>query len=395
MDTKETEEEPKKTNWWLPVGIVVVLVALIGGLAWWQKEKTPKTDIKIGVIAPLTGTAALYGQGSVDMINMAVEEINKDGGINGRNLTVITEDGKCQADQAVTAAKKLVQTDGVKFVLGGHCSTETAAVAPVLNENKVFGLAGVSTAPGVLDKYPYVFRTSPSSSDQAKLIAQLAYTTYNLKTIATVTEQTAYAKGITDDFVKDFIALGGTVVDSEEYASGQADFRTELTKIKAKKPDALFISPQGQPTGIEIAKEIKSLGVTGTLLGNSVFVGKTVYTQSGGALPDGTFTVAPYADPANTGTASLISKYKAKYGKDIPYNNFFVGAAYDGVYMLKVALLKCGEDSSCVKDYFRSTINNYNGSVAIFSFKNNGDSDISNWAELKIVGGTEVYTKTQ
>ncbi|PIS07601.1 hypothetical protein COT78_02795 [Candidatus Berkelbacteria bacterium CG10_big_fil_rev_8_21_14_0_10_43_13] len=394
MDKKEEVEEQKKTNWWLPIGLVILLVVFIGGLSWWQQNKTPKTNIKIGVIAPLTGVAALYGQGSLDMINMAVEEINKAGGIDGRNLSVVAEDGKCQADQAVIAANKLIQTDKVKFILGGHCSSETAIIAPILDKNKVFGLAGVSTAPGILDKYSYVFRTSPSSSDQSAQIAQLAYNTYNLKTIATITEQTAYAKGITDDFIKDFVALGGTIIDSEEYASGQAGFQTELTKIKAAKPDALFVSPQGQPTAIEIAKEIKTLNITGTLLGNSVFVGKTVYAQSGNALPDGTFTVAPYANLTSKNTAALISKYNAKYGKDIPYNNFFVGAAYDGVYMLKNALVKCGEDSTCVKDYF-SSIKDYNGSVATFSFKSNGDADINNWYELKLVGGKEVYSKVQ
>jgi len=388
------ENEQKSTNWWLPILIIVILAGIIIGWSYYQKSKQPKEDIKVGVISPLTGTATLYGQGSLDMINMAVEEINNNGGIKGRKLVVLAEDGKCQSEPAVTAAKKLIETDGVKLILGGHCSSETVAIAPVLDQNQVFGLAGVSTSTGILDKYTYMFRTSPPNLEQAKLIASLAYNKYNIKNIAMLVEQTTFAKSIAGDFVTAFKELGGNIVDEEAYASDQKDFKTELTKIKAKSPDAIFVSPQGQPTGAEIVKEIKTMGINAKLTGNTVFVGKKIYTDSQGSLPNGTFTVAPYADPSNSKTAELIEKYKAKYGKDIPYNNFFVGAAYDGVYMLKDALLKCGVDATCVRDYFHA-IKNWSGSVATFSFKPNGDPEINNWSELRIEDGNEIFEKVQ
>ncbi len=347
-------------------------------------------SIKLGVVAPLSGGPSLWGQGSLNMIEMAANEINETGGINGKKIEVIAEDGKCQSEGAITAVNKLINLDGVKFVMGGHCSPETAAIAPVLNENKVFGLAGVSTATGILSDYEYVFRTSPPNLDQAGLIAKLAKDKYGYKNIATLTEQTAFAQSITNDFITSFTGSEGLIAIQEEFVSGQTDFKTELTKINSLNPDAIFISPQSPVAAVQIIKQINELGIETNMLGNTVLVSTKVYTDSDNLLPSNTFSVGPYVDKNISKTEDLISKYKTTYEEDVPYNLFFVGAAYDGVYMLKDALMECGEDTECVKDYF-ANIENWQGNVANYSFSNSGDSEIDNWRELRIVDGQEVF----
>jgi branched-chain amino acid transport system substrate-binding protein len=372
----------------VPLIVVIVILAIVIPLS--LKKPAEKEVIKIGVITPLTGGPSLWGQGSLDMINMAVEEINNQGGINGRKLVVIPEDGKCQPEPAVTAAKKLIDVDGVKFILGGHCSPETSAIAPIVEENKVFMLAGVSTATGILDKYSYAFRTSPPNWDQACLIGKVALKKYNLKRIAVLTASTAFTKSISNDFVNCFKQQGGEIVKVEEYPWPETtDFKTSLIKIKDTNPDAIFIATQGVE-GVQILKQINELRINSTLTGNTVFIHKKTYTESGGQLPPTAFTVAPYVDISNKKASELVAKYKAKYGKDVPYNLFFVGAAYDGVYMLKEALEKCGEDPTCVRDYFFK-IKNWEGATAVFSFNEKGDPVLSNWRELRIVDGEEVF----
>lgn len=346
--------------------------------------------IKIGFIGPLTGGPSLWGQSSLDMINIAAEEINRNGGINGKRVVIIPEDGKCNSQEAVTAAQKLIHVDGVKFILGGHCSPETAAIAPILEENKVFGLAGISTATGILDDYEFAFRTSPPNLEQARLIAKLSVEKYGIKNIATLTEQTVYAKSITDDFVSAFKELGGNILIEEEFQPNKVEFKTELLKINNKKPDAIFVSPQSPTAGIAIWEEINKLGIDLKLTGNSVFVSKKIKSETFGFLPESAFSVVTFVDPNLEKTKDLINKYRSTYGRDVPYNLFFVGAAYDGVYMLKEALEECGEDPACVKEHFPK-IKDWEGSVATFSFKENGDPAINNWRELRIVDGEEVF----
>ncbi len=371
------------------LGIGIVAVVLIATIAMFSVPKGEET-IKIGFMGPLSGGPSLWGQGSLNMINLAVDEINQQGGIDGKKLVIIPEDGKCQSEPAATSAQKLINVDGVKFILGGHCSPETAVIAPILEENNVFGLAGVSTATGILDDYDYMFRTSPSNMDQATLISKVALEKYNLDKIAVLTASTAFTKSIANDFITSFEDQGGEIITTEEYIwPDTSDFKTHLTKIKDLNPDAIFVSSQGTE-GVQIVKQMKELDIDAVLTGNTVFIHKKTYAKSDGALPETAFTVAPYVDPATEKASQLINKYKTRYGEEVPYNLFFVGAAYDGVYMLKDALINCGEDTKCVKDYF-SNIENWQGATATYSFDVNGDPILKNWRELRIVNGKEVF----
>jgi len=391
---KSNDSKGAASKWYLLIaGAVVVVAAVVIGVVLWTQAGSKK-DIKVGVIAPLTGTAALWGQGSLDMMQIAVDEINAAGGIDGANIVLVPEDGQCQSEPAVTAANKLISVDGVKFILGGHCSPETVGIAPILDANQVFGLAGVSTATGILDSTSYVFRTSPTNLVQARLIAKLAKEKYGIKTVSVITEQTAFAKSISTDFVTAFKEQGGQVLSEEAVQTDQGDFRTELLRIQSKNPDAIFVSPQSPGVGTELMKQIKELGITAKLTGNTVFLSIKVQADSGNLIPADAFTVAPFADPASPATAALIAKYKARFGKDVPYNTFFVGAAYDGVYMLKSALDSCGPEPTCVRDFFNG-ITNFQGAVAEYTFDDKGDPQIANWKEQRIQGSQAVFEAIQ
>ncbi|MDI6721211.1 MAG: ABC transporter substrate-binding protein, partial [Candidatus Aenigmarchaeota archaeon] len=149
--------------------IAVIIIIAFSVLFLWQNA-AKGGEIKIGFIGPLTGGSPVqWGQGSLNMIQMAADEINVQGGIKDKKIIIVPEDGKCQSNDAIAAARKLIDVDGVKFILGGHCSVETSAIAPILEENRIFGLAGVSTADGIVSKYSYAFRTSPPNEEQGRL----------------------------------------------------------------------------------------------------------------------------------------------------------------------------------------------------------------------------------
>jgi branched-chain amino acid transport system substrate-binding protein len=373
------------------IGIIIMFVIAIIGISVTHLFSLPEANtIKIGFVGPLSGNSSLWGQGSLDMINLAIDEINSNGGINGSKIELIIEDSKGSAESAVGAANKLIYSDNVRFVLGGIGSTDISATAPIFEANKVFGLGGVSSATGILDKTTYAFRTSPENKLQAELIANLAINKYNLKNIAILTEQSVYAKSISDDFRKQYLALGGKFLVDIEFNEDVENLRTELIKIKDSNAEAIFISTKSLPKSANIMRQIKELGISLKLIGGTIFVSKTVYTDSNGSLPNDAFTVGPFVDINAPKMSELNSKFKLRYGHDIPYNLFFVGAAYDGVYMLKEALLKCGENPECVRDYFNKI--NYKGITANFTFDAHGNPTISNWKELHIINGKEIFS---
>jgi branched-chain amino acid transport system substrate-binding protein len=340
--------------------------------------------IKIGVIAPLTGGPAVWGQGSVNMIKIASEEINSIGGINGKMIQLIIEDGKCDSQTAVAAAQKLIQVDGVKFILGGHCSPETVAIVPIIDKAKVFLLAGVTSSDNAVSGSKFAFRTSPATLEQAKITAEIAFNKYNYKKIALVTEEAAFAKSFSEDLKKSF---AGTIVDELNYAPGTTEFKSGLLKIKQAKPDAIMVSPQDPSKAMLLLKQMNELDMLDIpLFGNTVFVSTVVFDGSEKLLPANAFTVMLFADPNSAKSLALQKKYKEEFSKDIPYNLYYISAVFDGAKMLFEAIKKCNKNTECVANYF-ANIKGFDGAAGKFSFLPNGDPVFDSWKEMRIQNG--------
>lgn len=232
-----------KTVLWL-----VVLVLLVGGFILYGSKKdggeeaAPKEPIKIGVMGPFTGDAAIYGEPLRNVYFLAAEEINAGGGINGSNIEFIVEDSKCNGKDATNAVQKLINVDKVQVILGGFCSSESIAAVPVAEAAKVALFSPGSSSPDLTGISPYFFRNYPSDASQGKILAEVAYSK-GWRTVAMLQEQTDYALGVYKTFSATFEGLGGKLV-KEETPSSNIDFRSQLTKLKAANPDALFIDTQ-------------------------------------------------------------------------------------------------------------------------------------------------------
>ena len=365
------------------IAVAVVVTALMAGQK--SADAVPKETIKVGFIGPLTGGPSLWGIGAKNMVELAAEEINANGGIGGRELQVIYEDGKCSSKGAIEAANKLINVDGVKFILGGHCSPETAAIVPVIDKSKVFLLAGITSADNAVDGSEYAFRTSPTTIEMAEKISEIAIKKY--KKLSILTEQSEFAKSVSLDIRKSFEAVRGVILSEEMYDSTETDFRTHILKMTEKNPDAIFISPQNPNAAVIILKQMKEEGVKMPIFGNPILVTTSVYEKSGGGLDENTFSVIPFTDKNSKEASELIEKYKSRYQSGVPYNLFYVSASYDATYMLKGAIEKCGDNTDCVRDYFNGL--EYSGVSAKYRFKENGDPYFDSWAGIRIVNGTE------
>ena len=220
----------------------------------------PETAFVIGVMESITGPGETYGNVAVQAKQMAVDEINAAGGINGRELKLIVEDSKCAAQDAITAYNKLTDVDGVKIILGTSCSGAMLGAAPLAEADGVVLFSGLATNPDIANAGDYIFRTA--MSDQ-----QLGIDTGNVmwadgvRTVATITEATDYAEGVRRTSVEQFQKLGGSVVGEERYASDITDFRTQLTKLLGANPGAIHIASQSEFTGGTISQAARRTGL--------------------------------------------------------------------------------------------------------------------------------------
>ena len=234
----------------------------------------------IGVMESITGPGETYGNVAVQAKEMAVDEINAAGGINGRELKLVVEDSKCAAQDAITAYNKLTDVDGVKIILGTSCSGAMLGAAPLAEADGVVLFSGLATNPDIANEGDYIFRTA--MSDQ-----QVGIDTGNVmwadgaRTVSTITEATDYAEGVRRTSVAQFEKLGGTVAAEERYASDITDFRTQLTKLINANPDALHIAAQSEFTGGTIIKQLRELGYDGPIYSEIVPVGATALEIAG------------------------------------------------------------------------------------------------------------------
>lgn len=377
-----------KTVLWL-----VVLVLVVGGFILYGSRKdggeeaSPKEPIKIGVMVPLTGDAAVYGEPGRNIYFLAAEEINASGGINGSNIEFVVEDSKCNGKDATSVAQKLVNIDKVQVILGGFCSGESIAATPIAEAAKVALFSPGSSSPDLTGISPYFFRNYPSDASQGKILAEVAYGK-GWRTVAILQEQTDYALGVYNTFSATFEALGGKLV-KEETPSSNIDFRSQLTKLKAANPDALFIDTQTPAVSERIFKQIQDLKWKPAFIINDATAGDTKTVAQYATLLEGAIAAEFGVDPQNPKFQHLLVAYTAKYGgTELPYQSY-AQTEYDAVYMLKDAIASVGYSGEKIAAWFR-TVKDWDGASGKITIEASGDRAGGHVAKVIKNGKVEV-----
>ena len=352
--------------WWKKIVLLGLPMLLV--LACGSDSDEPFT---IGAMDALTGVADSYGNPLYQAKLLAVEEINAAGGINGRRLKLIVEDSKCGAKDAITAYKKLTDVDGVKIILGTTCSGSMLGAAPLAEKDGVVLLSASATSPDIASAGDYIFRTA---INDLRLGIDMGNTLWvdGRRSIATITESTEYAEGTRRAAVEYFEKLGGSVVAAEGYSSDVIEFRSQLTKLFAKNPDALLLAAQGEASGGTIIKQSRELGYDGPIYSEIVPTGPEALGIAGEAAT-GLKAVIPNPDLASPAGKEFLANFKARYRKvaSLPW---FQGSAYDDVYIAAECLKQTNDDQDV--DGFRDCLNNITWTGAIgddYSFDENGD----------------------
>lgn len=198
---------------------------------------------------------------------MAFDEVNEKGGIKGKKIKLITEDDQGKPDEAAQAVTRLITQNKVVALLGEVASGRSKAAAPIANKNKIPMITPASTNPDVTKLGEYIFRTCFIDPFQGLVMAKFAKENLGLKTAAILRDvKNDYSVGLANVFVEEFKKMGGEIVEDLSYQSGDIDFKAQLTQIKAKNPQTIFIPGYYTEVGL-IALQTKQLGIKSVLLG--------------------------------------------------------------------------------------------------------------------------------
>ncbi|MCO4529362.1 branched-chain amino acid ABC transporter, amino acid-binding protein [Streptococcus infantarius subsp. infantarius] len=294
--------------------------------------------IKVGVNLELTGTVAAYGNAENNGVKLAVQEINKAGGVDGKKIELVTKDNKSENAEASTAATNLTIQSQVNAMIGPATSGAVAAASlnaqktgvPLLTPSGTQDDLTLDTVDGVKK---YVFRTTFQDSFQGQVLAQYAYSNLNAKKVVLYYDNSSdYAKGIAEEFKKKY---QGDIVTTATFASGDKDFQSALTKIKNLDYDAIVMPGYYTETGI-ITKQARDMGISVPILGPDGFNDDSFADLAGKANANSVYYVSGYSTKtALSGKANdFIKAYKAKYGSE---PNMFAALSYDSVYMIAKA----------------------------------------------------------
>ncbi len=313
-----------------------------------DKDADKGGDIKIGANLELSGGVASYGQSIKEGIDLALEEINKEG-VNGKKLKLIPFDNKSEAPEAINGATKLTSQDKVVAIIGAATSGNTKAQIEIAQSNKVPLLTPTGTADDITFKggklNDYVFRTCFIDPFQGTVAANFAVNELKAKTAAIFIDSASdYSKGLAASFKELFTKEGGKIVKEEAYVAKDTDFNAQLTNIKGAKPDFVFIPGYYEEVGL-IVKQARELGITAPMMGADGWDSPKLIELAGKEALNNTFITNHYSSgDSDPKVQEFVKAFKAKYKDKSP--DAFNALGYDSAYFIADAIKRAGSSDS-------------------------------------------------
>ena len=354
----------RPSRWSLEPVLLIAVLAMACGSA---SEDQP---YRIGVMESLTGPGESYGTVGNQAKQMAADEINAGGGVDGRPLELEVVDSQCSAQGAVAAYRKLTSVDGVRIILGTSCSGAMLGAAPLAEADGAILFSGLASNPDIARAGAYIFRTQISDVEVGIGTGNVLWDD-GVRSLATITESTDYAEGVRRTTVEQFEKRGGQVVAAERFSSDITDFRTQLSKLIAAEPEALHLSPQSEFAAGTILKQARELGYDGPVYAETIAVGTTAL-EIAGAAADGMKAIVSDLAPDNEKGQQVLSSFRERY--DYVTLPWHLGSAYDNVYIAAECLKQTGDDQDA--DGFRDCLYDISWSGAIgdnYSFDADGE----------------------
>ncbi len=351
--------------------ISLTLVLLLTSASACVQQGTGGGDkIKVGVFMSLTGSTANFGISSVNGIKMATDEANAQGGVLGKQIELLVQDNRSDAQEAATIVTRFVTQDKVHAILGEVASSRSIAAAPIAQNAKIPMVSPSSTNPEVTRKGDYIFRTCFTDPIQGAAIGEFAAKNLNAKrTGLLIDRKNDYSVGLGQFIRETFTKLGGQIVVEQSYQEGDTDFNGQLTSIKAQNPDVLFVPGYYGEVGL-VAQQAKKLGLNVPLLGGDGWDSQQLYQIGGQALVGSYFSNHYSVDDPDPAVSKFVNDYKTRYGS-VP--DALAATAYDAARILFDAIKRAGAtDGPAIRDALAKTANfpGVTGMVTINSERN-------------------------
>lgn len=277
--------------------------------------KKDANEIRIGHFASMTGSEATFGISTDQGLRLAFDEINAAGGIKGKKINVITRDDQGKAEEAAAMATRLIEQDKVMVLMGEVASSRSLAVAPIAQSKKIPMVSPSSTNPKVTEVGDYIFRTCFIDPFQGLVMAKFAFENLKMKKVAVMRDlKSDYSVGLADVFTAKFKEMGGEIVSDVTYQSQDVDFKAQLTQMKSKNMEGIYIPGYYTEVGL-IARQARELGIKIPLMGGDGWDSPKL-SEIGQAAIEGNYFSNHYStestDPA---AVEFMKKFQAKYNR--------------------------------------------------------------------------------
>ncbi|MDI6740801.1 MAG: ABC transporter substrate-binding protein [Candidatus Edwardsbacteria bacterium] len=369
-----------KTGLLLAAGAAMALLASCG----------PQTkEIRIGGVGPLTGEAATFGLSTQQGVQLAVDERNSAGGLLGKPVKLVFADDKGDPTEGATVYTKLIEQDRVCAVVGTVMSKVSLAGAPICQAGRIPMISPTSTNPKVTEVGDYIFRACFIDPFQGTVGAKFAYADLKARRAGAIFDVgNDYTKGLAEFFRATFTELGGQVVAFEGHPSGATDFKAQLTKIIALKPDLIYIPDYYNDVGL-IARQARELGFKGPLLGGDGWDSPKLTEIGGRDVENGFFTNHFSKDDARPLVQGFVKRYAARFGAA---PDALAALAYDAAVIMLDAISRAGTtDGMKIRDALSATrLDVVSGTVTFDANRN----PIKSAVIIAIKDGKQVYRAT-
>lgn len=353
------------------ITITLAILTIFATIFQSCNNETKRETITVGVVAPLSGQNASYGDILKQGFDLAFA--------TDTSIKLKYEDSKFDPTTAVTAINKLISVDKVKIVLGEVASGVTMAIAPIAEKNKVILFSTISSSDNLKDAGDYFFRNIPRNDVQGKTVAEFIFNKLNIKAVAVFGLNDEYGTNISKSFKKTFLQLGGEITFEDSHKKGDQDFKTAIAKIKSSGAKALFI-PGDKNEPAWILKQAKELNLGMPIIGGDGSCNDDVISIAGNSA-EGFYCSNVLVDKSTAYYQNYHELFVTKYHKE---PGAYDAYAYEGAMIILEAIQKSGNDADKVKAYlYTHTFQSMTGDL---KFDKDGEVERL-WGIYQVVNG--------
>lgn len=343
---------------------ILSIIFTLGGC----NRSSSSSDINIGVILPLTGSAAVWGNNALNGINLAMDEMEDELESKDYKINLVVEDSKSDPKIAVSALKKVIIQNNVPIVIGDIASSSVLAMTPIAERNEVVLLSPGASNPDISDAGEYIFRNWQSDALEGSIAAEFIHDTLDVNEVAVFNVNNAYGTGLANAFKAKFKELGGSILIQETFEQGDTDVRTQLNKINDANVNHVFMPGYPNEMGIAL-RQAKELGMDNQFISTQSFDDPTIIEIAGDAANGVIFSIPKPPDTTKTVVYNFIEGYKEKYGKA---PGVCSNTGYDAIRIIIKGLNEGIRTGTEFKSYLND-LEDFSGAAGETTFDKNGD----------------------